>query len=240
MIFGVQGEDADDLAHELASIEFDPYRIKEENFVRRQRLVGHEVRLLRSWSESEGQARQWGNTYGEGWTTNRGTSYGLVRDTRSDGSGTSAQRGGSDGGSTNHGRSEGSAEHLVPVHEDYEELANRVFSSFDEQKHVWAGKVRRLKTGSCVLRLVDDANLHEVNVDRSTPGHLEWDARTLRREYPQALESVERLKEENFRAEWFVSPSEIDRETEDRIGTLIRRRIGNGGGSSRQELDRFG
>src|SRR5205807_6234474 len=53
MIFGVQGEDADILAHELASLTFDPGRIKEENYVRRQRLAGHRIVELASWSESQ-------------------------------------------------------------------------------------------------------------------------------------------------------------------------------------------
>src|SRR5207253_10358516 len=49
MIFGVQGKDADDLAHELASITFDLMRIKEENYVRRQSLAGHRIIALTSW-----------------------------------------------------------------------------------------------------------------------------------------------------------------------------------------------
>ena len=36
MIFGVQGEDADLLANEVASLNYDPKKIKDEMYTRRQ------------------------------------------------------------------------------------------------------------------------------------------------------------------------------------------------------------
>jgi hypothetical protein len=48
MIFGVQGEDADILAHEVASLTFDAKRIKEELYSRRQLLRGIAARRWRA------------------------------------------------------------------------------------------------------------------------------------------------------------------------------------------------
>ena len=58
MIFGVQGEDADLLAHELASITFDPKRIKDEIYSRRQLVSGQRVVDLSSWSQAEADSQQ--------------------------------------------------------------------------------------------------------------------------------------------------------------------------------------
>lgn len=52
MIFGVQGEDADILAHEVASLMYNPKKLKEENWSRRQLIKGHRIMNLASWSES--------------------------------------------------------------------------------------------------------------------------------------------------------------------------------------------
>lgn len=221
MIFGVQGEDADLLAHELASITFDAKRIKEEHYVRRQRIVGHQVIKLSSWSESEAEAAGWNKTYGNQWSANQGVSHGLIRDTKSEGTsrGNSENRG--ESGNRTHGRTHGESEHMMPVHADYDELASRTFYSFDEQRSLWASGVRKLRTGTCLMRLVDDDRLYEVDVNRSTPGHLAWDLKTLVERYPQAIEARNRLLDENFRIGPFVSPDAIDRETQLRLASVV-------------------
>ena len=212
MIFGVQGKDADDLAHELASITFDPKRIKEENYVRRQRLTGHRILELSSWSESQGDSESWNKTYGVNRSTHESTTFGLVRDTHGKGSGTATSEGEGKGGGRNRSVTSGAHQQLVPVHEDFEELANRDFYSFDEQMQLSAQKDRNMRTGSCVLRLVDDPKLYEVDVKRSAAGHLAWDMAQLHRELPDVLEDVNRLKEQNFRSELFQAPDTIEAE----------------------------
>src|SRR5207253_7215527 len=52
MIFGVQGEDADILGRELASLTYNPKRIKDQIHHMRQRIKDHELRRLRSWGDS--------------------------------------------------------------------------------------------------------------------------------------------------------------------------------------------
>ena len=58
---------------------------------------------------------------------------------------------------------------LVPILEDYQELSTRSYFSFDEMMRCWARDVRNRKTGECYLRLVDDATIYDVSVQRSTP-----------------------------------------------------------------------
>lgn len=222
MVFGVQGRDADDLAQELASMDFDPLRIKDQNFTSRQRVVGHEVRLLRSWSDGEQEAQTWSESHGQSWSKSEQKAKSGERETKSNGKSEGHSRGISQGGSRGRSHSQGIAEHLLPIHEDFVECSSRTFYSFQEQRELWAQKMRRLKTGHCLMRLVDDDALYEVAIERSAPGILECDIATLHREFPEAIEAVERLKDRNFHSEFFVSPADIDRETETRLQAVLR------------------
>jgi hypothetical protein len=220
MIFGVQGEDADLLAHELASLEFDPKRVKDEHYTSRQRLVGHKLVELRSWNTSQSDASNWMQTYGQNWGEHQNLTAGLVK-----GGGTSSGKteGKSDGGSRTESAGEGRSQHYLPVHEDFLELASRQYYSFDEMRSVWARDIRRLARGTAFLRLVDDPALYHVDVKRSAPGYLGWDAAQLRADMPEALEDVERLIARNFGSDLFVSPAVIERETEERLARVTRR-----------------
>ncbi len=221
LVFGVQGPDADELANELASLDFDPMRIKQENWVRRQRQAGFRIVELSSWSDSQTDAENWGRTYGETWSRNHNVSHGQFRDTKADGTGHNDQRGGQDGGGRSASATRGAAEHLVPILEDYDELANRTFVSFQEQRSVWAQRVRRLKRGQCLLRLVDDDTLYPVNVKHAKVGYLAWEYPMLQRELPDVLEALAQLKETNFRSEIFTRPEEIDRATAERLQRVL-------------------
>lgn len=225
LIFGVQGEDADILAHELASLSYDPMQIKEEIYNRRQLVTGHRTVELASWSAAEGYAQQWHQDYGQNWSQNRSSSTQLDRldhHVVSDGqaSGGSSRQG--EGRSATSTTTRGSHESLVPIYEDFLELSRRTYFTFEERQHLWEQKVRRLARGIALLRLVDNDRLFEVAVKRSAPGHLRWDVSTLAREFPDALDEVEALLERNFHSGLFLPPNEIDRETERRIQQVIR------------------
>ena len=73
LIFGVQGEDADLLAHELASSTFDPKLIKDEIYSRRQLVFGQRIVELFSWSRADADSRQWKKDYGTNWSNGTGT-----------------------------------------------------------------------------------------------------------------------------------------------------------------------
>lgn len=226
MIFGVQGEDADILAHELGSITFDPMRIKDELYSRRQMQKGHRMIELASWSESEAQADSWQKTYGQNWGEQKRKTHDAfdywknATVSEGDNRGGSMQEG--SGGSRTRGSTSGRHQQLVPEFEQFVELTMRSYFTFEEMKNMWARDIRNRRTGDAFLRLTDDPTIHDVRVQRSAPGHLEWNIDTLRRELPQALEDLNRFLEVNFRSDYFTSPQAIDEESRLRLQSIAR------------------
>lgn len=228
MMFGVQGEDADLLAHEVASITFDPKKIKDEIYSRRQLNAGHRIEELESWGDSQQHSDQWSDT------ATKGTSRGETRfgdpfalhawKNRSETSGNNAGDARSKGGSTASTSSHTRHQQLVPEYESFLELASRNYESFDEQKSEWARDIRNLKTGRALLRLVNDPRLYLVDVKRSAPGFLQYDMHTIARKFPAALEAMDRLIEENFQSDFFVPAARVDAEAEERLQRLLRQR----------------
>jgi hypothetical protein len=224
MIFGVQGEDADLLANEIASITYDSRRIKEEIWTRRQLMKGHKIVTLRSHNEGRGFSDQEGESESNQTSSSEGRSgHDLylgdptLHENKGKGSGRSRSR--SSGSSFS--SSEGTHESLIPEHEEFHELSSRTYESFHEQRAIWARDIRNLRTGQALLRLVNEPKLRLVNVKRSTPGFLGYDMDLLVQKFPQAIERMEQMIEENFQSDFFVPASEIDREQEKRIQTLL-------------------
>jgi hypothetical protein len=245
MIFGLQGDDADILAHELASLHYDPKRIKDEVYARRQRISGHRIAELNSFGQADALAENWNETYGSNWTRGKTTRSGM---TSSEQDNRGSTEGAGEGGGTTRTFTSGRHEQLVPVHDDYWELVNRVYWTFDEDRHVWARDIRRLITGYSFVRLVDQSTSFHVHVKQSAPGHLAFSPHELAEFYPQAHDDVERLIARNFENEWFVSPSVIEAETKARLERILRpiitvqgRDVGADGqpGSSPVEKDPF-
>ena len=222
MIFGVQGEDADLLAHELASLQFDPRKIKDEWYSRRQRQAGHRLVELESWSDSSSNAENWSKTIGQNWSHTDQSAMGVIR-SRSDSRGSNDGQG--EGGAHTTSSSRSKNQQLVPVLEDYLELATRTYVSFDESLRVWARDIRNLSRGRALVRLVDDSRLYDLDVKRSAPGHLAWDTATLRREMPEVYDDVERMIEKNFQSALFTSPQEIEAKQRARLQRIVNRPI---------------
>jgi TraM recognition site of TraD and TraG len=232
VIFGVQGEDADDLAHELATIRFDPMKIKDELYSRKQRIAGHRIIELGSWSDSEARASQWKKDYGRDWSSNSSKSQtGFHGDeTRTKGTGEGRKESHGEGGGVTNTTSRGKSQTVITEHEDFVELSNRTYSTFEEDCREWARDIRNLKTGHAFLRLVDSPELHHVAIKKSTPGFLNWDMEQIVREFPEALEDVDRLVEENFKSDVFVPPAVIDSEIRKRVEMIMNRETGRIGG----------
>ena len=226
MIFGVRGEDADLLAHEVASITFDPRRIKEELYSRRQLVRGHTTRVLSSWSDAEQEAANWSDTYGTAAGESEGES-GRRSDLQQEPTRTTSRQESQNQGSSNgHSRStttsRGGHETLVPVYDEFRELSSRTYTTFEEQKNEWTREIRNLRTGQALVRLVNDPRLHTVDVRRFAPGFLGFDRHTIAREFPEAYDEMDRLIEENGRSEFFASATEVDREREERLARLLQ------------------
>lgn len=215
MIFGVQGEDADLLANELASITFDPMKIKDELYSRRQRLTGHRKATLRGWGTAYGDAQSWSNMYAQGWS-NRMDFFHHYQNPMT------LTRNSSEGSSRGNSSSSSQSQHetLVPVHEDFVELMSRTYMTFDEDRHVWARDIRNLKRGRAFVRMVDEPRLLDVDVKRSAAGYLGWDIERLMDEMPEVVDDVYRLVEENFRSEFFTKPETLEADARERLNRL--------------------
>lgn len=230
MIFGVQGEDADLLAHEVASIKYDSRKIKEELYTTRQITTGHRKEVLKAWGTTDQQQNQWsdtdGTTKGDGeqrtidhksWIFNE-------RDaSRSSNKGESKSQ--TRGGGDSHSTSENYHETLVPELDTFQELASRSYETFDEQKSEWARDIRNLRTGQALLRIVNDPKLHVVDVKRSAAGFLQYDMHTIAQNFPWALEAMDKLIEENFQSDFFVPASRVDQETVERLDRVLQSRV---------------
>jgi hypothetical protein len=225
MIFGVQGEDADLLANEVASITYEPKRIKDEIWSRRQLTTGHRLVKLRSWNEARGSSSQ----DSESDSLQTGSSEGrsghdlffgepVRHESKSEGKGSSRSR----ANGSSYSSSEGSHESLTPEYEQFRELSSRTYESFQEQRSIWARDIRNLRTGQALLRLVNEPQLRLVNIRRSAPGFLNFDMDTLVRKFPQAIERMESLVEQNFKSDFFVPAADVDREQEQRLQRLVK------------------
>jgi hypothetical protein len=221
-VLGVQGEDADLLAHELASLTFDPRKVKDELYGRRQRVSGHRVTELASHSFSAQEAENWSKSYGSSFS--RPETYDLRAGGLRPGS-RSEQEGGGGGGSRGSSHTHGSHEQLVPVYEEFVELMNRTYVTFEEDRNVWARDIRRLPRGGAFVRLVDDPRPYRVQVKKDMPGHLAWEVEKLARFFPKALDAMEALVEANFRQDVFCAPRQIEAETHERLQRVLGGRI---------------
>jgi hypothetical protein len=227
MIFGIQGEDADLLAHELASITFDPNRIKDERYTRRQMVSGHRTVELASRSNADSSADSWNEQYGQNWSRNNSEvrSPHSIMPTKVEGSGRGGQESRARGGQASRTSTFGVHESLVPEYDTFLELANRTYQSFEEQRSVWARDVRNLRTGQAVLRLVDDPNVRLVDVKRSAPGYLRHDLAGIAQHFPELLDKAQALVEANFEEDMFVPAAVVDREIEERLERILNEPI---------------
>lgn len=233
MVFGLQGEDADLLAQELASLTYDPRRIKDEIYSRRQLVTGHKIIELTSHSSTSSHADNWNKTYG----TSRTDSENFApkdpwgSDLKATGKSTGDSEGKAEGGSSGWSETSGTAQHMQPVYEQFLELASRTYFTFEEQKNEWARDIRQLRTGATFLRLVNDPRLYAVNVKRSAVGYLAWNLEDIARRLPRAIDGMHRLIEENQSQDLFVSPQVIEREAEARLEKVVRGELGFAGGN---------
>ena len=227
MIFGVQGEDADLLAHEVASMTYDSRKVKEEIWSRRQLANGQRKEILSSWSNAETHANQWSQTYGNTAGTSDGQSSKLLQmdPTYNRGSQRSKSENKSDGGSSSSQTSHGQHETLVTEYEEFRELSSRTYETFEEQKNLWARSIRNLRTGQALLRLVNDPRLYTVNVKRATSGFLNYDTQTIARQFPDAFERMDKMIEENFQSDFFVPAARVDAEATERLERVLQSHI---------------
>lgn len=223
--FGVQGEDAEILGKEFASLSFDPKRIKHEQFSTRQRLAGYEMVELGSWGQSTADGTKWGESERDTRGENKGRTIGADGKTQARSAGESSNKDKSrdHGGSSTRTESSGRTQHLKPIHEDITEQSGVTFYSGDDWDRVWARRARSLPTGVALVRLVNDPGIHEVAVEDAAISYLGWDRAELRQRLPKVLDKLDELLARNFASEFFTTPALIEQETEERLQTLLHR-----------------
>lgn len=223
LMLRVGGPDVDVLSEELGGFTFDPMRVKDEIWHRTQRVSGHRIVELQSASEAEMLAHEWGRQFGSmrGATETASRPYGAAAPDRVAKGGTQSETAGeSRGVKRGTSRTRGTSQTLVPIYEEYTQLASRTYATFEEQRAEWGKKLRRLKPGQGILQIANDDTLYHLDVKRTAPAHLAADWATVLEDMPTAAAQFDRLVEENFAQACFVPPARALAEAEDR-----RRRV---------------
>lgn len=150
LIFGIQGEDADFLANELASLTYDSRKVKDEFLTRRQLIRGHGIIELESSSEMQGEQSQQGRS--EGSTRTKSNAETRSHDTwtitsLNDGNSNADSSGRNESSGSSRARTSGIHQTLVPQYDEFFEISSRTYESFEEQRCQWASDVRQLLTG---------------------------------------------------------------------------------------------
>ncbi|MEZ5951724.1 MAG: hypothetical protein R3C12_21440 [Planctomycetaceae bacterium] len=210
LMFANHSEDADLIANELAVMKFDPMKIKNEVYQRKQLIAGHR----REWLRSTGVTQSTGHSFSDMEMVGFGQGMGSAETRNTDGETTGTVRSGLESSSSARTRGRVSAgsesmtssqsETLVPIHEDLTELSSRQYFSFEEQRLEWMRIVRQLKTGHCFGKFADDPNLYRILVKYDPVAET---ASTQRR--------LEELIQENYERDFFISSGEADRIAEE-------------------------
>ena len=199
IMFANDGEDADLIAEELTNLTWNPNEVKRRYESFKQRIIGHEIKILKGGGS--------GRTDNDSWTKQVADSTGVSKPTKPD-AGETHSRGEShadaSGKSTGYSSTESWREQLVPIHEDYYELAREEFKSREEEVHDWRKDIRTKGKGQALVKLVENPNLYRVDIDYLPPS----DERAVD-------EAVAQLKEENYANGPFVTSDMADARLEE-------------------------
>ncbi len=212
VMFGVGGPDAAILAEEIASLKYDPKLLKEEIRHRSQRLVGHQIVELTSRGRATADGTNWGDKDSVNYPAG-----GVGSPTRGEGS----QR----GGSRTNTETTTTSQHLLPVHEEFDQVASRNYYTYDEQKKLIEQTLRSKPPGEAAIILANDSGVYDVEVEAFGPGHLGLEWHEIERRVPSVADEYQRFLEHNFALPCFVSPEQVEREAGLRLEALLRPRI---------------
>ena len=205
LMFANDAEDADLLAHELATLTYDPMKLKEILYSHRQRVAGHRREWLKNVgsTSTSSTARDRGKSSASGQNDGESLSPNKYQPTKSSGSSNTVTETESEKEAESHGSSAGESETLVPILEEIEEIASKNYSSFDEQKVEWAKRLRTSPTGRAFGKFKDDSRLYEIDIDH----HPITETKGLLQKYDELLAK-------NFELEFFQSKAAAEIEGE--------------------------
>ncbi len=228
LMLKVHGPDATLLAEELAALNFDPKRIKDEIYSRRQKVTGHRIVELHNWSKSEQMAKNWQETHGRVEADHENRTWRDGKLHRTVGDGISRQRGDGKGGSEASTSSHGGSETLVPILEEYSDLSSRTYYTFQELALEAGRELRELSIGQGLLQQCNQHGAVPIQIRQTAPGHLAWPWERVEKYCPTAVEAYHRLLEKNFAQECFVAPDVIERETRERLQRVLQPQLSLG------------
>ncbi len=213
LMFANNAEDADIIANELAVHRFDPAAVKLAIHQRKQLIAGHRIEWLESEGVSDTAADSVVKQNSMGYSNNRGLLHVVGEQGFTENDGRGLSHGETSGRTTanSQSKSRSRSQSLVPIYDEFRELSSIQYSSFDEQRLEWMKTVRRLKTGHCFGKFVDDDSLYRILVDYDPV-----------RETPSALRRLEELLQANFEQDCFMSIAEADRQYELARLSLLR------------------
>ncbi len=205
LMFANDAEDADIIANELATLTFDPMKLKDVLYSKRQRIVGHRREWLESMTSTTTESTSNDETESRSSTEREGKSISDQSDhgSKSEGRDSGVSQGRSHRNAHSSGSSHGRSETLVPIHEDFVEVASKTFQSFDEHRLEFAKRIRLKPTGHAFAKFRDDTRIRDVAIEH-TPLIV-----TDRLE-----QRLDELLSENFSGEFFRSKQDAEREDE--------------------------
>ena len=206
LAFACDALDADTLAHEFASLTFDPNTIKHQLMSHRQRIIGYRKEVLNTWSQghSQGTKRETAHATNQSGNQSEARPYETpFHPTRTSGRTVGRSNSFSDGTNESDTTSTGAHEVNVPIYEEVEELSNVTFKSFEEERNDWGKKIRKLLTGEALAKFYNDADLHSVLVNEDPIP-----------DSPKLRAAKEELLQKNFESDLFVSAARMDAEAE--------------------------
>lgn len=205
LMFANDSEDADLLAHELATLTYDPKKLKEILYSTRQRTAGYKREWLKGVGKTstESHARDRGKSRASGQNDGESLAPNKYQPTKSNSSSKTVTETESEKDAESHGFSESESETLVPILEDLTEVASKNYSSFDEQTVEWAKRLRTSPTGRAFGKFKDDPRLYEIDIDH----HPITETKALLQKYDELLAK-------NFELEFFQSKAAAELEGE--------------------------
>ena len=216
--FANSAEDADILAHEFGSLNFDPDLIKHAMFSTKQLHDGYEKIMLQSKSHGSSSGSSEGGSSGGATSNSQSSSTStsssemrrdgkVAASSRSDASNNSSASSTSENWSSTYSttasqsESVGTSESFRAKFKTYTEETSRTYKSFEEQQAEYGRDIRRLQVGYAYVKLLDDPKLHYCKV-RLDPI----------RDTPRIRDRVEEFKAKNFENDLFLSPALIEQE----------------------------
>jgi hypothetical protein len=225
LCFGLQGpDDADLMAHELASCTFDEKAIKHIQYTWRQLVTGFDREILHGGAEGTGWSTAQTQTDGRSQADYQSTTYppdmfGTPIQTRGESRGQvhSAGQSQSEQGS----RTASWHESLAPQYDTFQE-PRITFQTFQEWRQIWAREIRRAPIGQAMLQREGDPEVYTLQIRQDNPAYLKYDQARIATHFPQLLEAKQHLIEENFKSDLFLPASTIDAQTDARIRRVLQ------------------